>query len=103
MHHVSGQSLAFDKNCDESAEIDLSHIYGTFAFYITNLIKQLCPSYRINRLKSILIRIIYMALLFEFFDKFQLLDHISADRISTWPAGSIPIQFRDDFEAECPN
>ena len=103
MHHVSGQSLAFDKNCDESAEIDLSHIYGTFAFYITNLIKQLCPSYRINRLKSILSRIIYMALLFEFFDKFQLLDHTSADRINTLPAGLVPIQFRDDFEAGCPN
>ena len=23
MHHVSGQSLAFDKNCDESAKRDL--------------------------------------------------------------------------------
>ena len=44
-----------------------------------------------------------MVLLFEFFDKFQLLEDISADRKNIWPAGLVPIQFRDDFGARHPD
>ena len=101
MHHVSGQSLAFDRNCDESAKGG----FVTFSFVsrVTNLIKQSYLSYRIDRLNSILIQIIYMVLLFESFDKFQSPEDISADRIDIWPAGLKPIQFHDDFAARYPN
>ena len=44
-----------------------------------------------------------MVLLFESFDKFQLPEDISADRIDIWPAGLKPIQSHDDFEARYPN
>ena len=79
--------------------------FVTFSFVsrVTNLIKQLYLSYRINRLNSILIQIIYMVLLFESFDKFQSPEDISADRIDIWPAGLKPIQFHDDFAAKYPN
>merc|ERR1712176_623905 len=67
------------------------------------LIKQLYLSYRINRWSNILVQITCMVLLFESFDKFQLLEYISADRINIWPAGLKPIQFHDDFGARYPN
>ena len=75
----------------------------SFVSRVTNLIKQLYLSYRINRLNSILIQIIYMVLLFESFDKFQSPEDISADRIDIWPADLKPIQFHDDFVAKYPN
>ena len=75
----------------------------SFESRVTNLIKQLYLSYRINRLNSILIQIIYMVLLFESFDKFQSPEDISADRIDIWPVGLKPIQFHDDFAAKYPN
>lgn len=79
--------------------------FVTFAFVslVTNLIKQSYLSYRIDRLNSILIQIIYMVLLFESFDKFQSPEDIFADRIDIWPAGLKPIQFHDDFAARYPN
>jgi len=79
--------------------------FVTFAFVslVTNLIKQSYLSYRIDRLNSILIQIIYMVLLFESFDKFQSPEDIFADRIDIWPAGLKPIQFHDDFAAMYPN